>query len=57
MSYIERYDFWSNADKKVQVVRTIETFLATNTIDPQIRIIIEELQEKANKTEVKEQDK
>lgn len=53
----DELDFWSSADKKVQVVQTIKTFLEKNTIDPQIRIIIEELQEKAIKTEVKEQDK
>lgn len=53
----DELDFWSSADKKVQIVQTIKTFLEKNTIDPQIRIIIEELQEKAIRTEVKEQDK
>lgn len=53
----DELDFWSNADKKVQVVRTIEAFLTANVIDPQVRKRIETLQEKAIKTEVKEQDK
>lgn len=49
----DKLEFWSCADRKVQVVRSIETFLTTNKIDPQVRKIIEELQEKAIKTEVK----
>ena len=53
----DKLDFWSSSDKKVQVVRTIEAFLTANVIDPQVKKIIEELQEKAIRTEVKEQDK
>ena len=48
-------EYWSCEDKKKQIVETIKTFLATNKIDPQVRKIIEELQEKAIKTEVKVQ--
>lgn len=51
----DKLDFWSSEDKKLQVVRTIETFLVANVIDPQVREIIEKLQKKAIKTDVKEQ--